>query len=273
VAGATTAERGEDRRETDGSGPRPPRRPLPRLRLPRSPRGRGLAVLLALALALGGFGTWALYGSDWLRIEHTSVSWQDGSPRELTEDQILSAAGVPVGSPMASLDRGAVRDRLLDALPRLRSVDVERAWPDGVTLKVTEREAEALMRSAGGYTEVDEAGVPFAEVARLLPGVPLLELDLADNASLRRFGEDRVRREAVTVAAALPAAVRRETQVIRVVSYDAVTLEFSGGRTVRWGSAEDSAAKAEALTLVMKAAGDATHFDVSVPSAPAVSGS
>ncbi|MGP3970574.1 cell division protein FtsQ/DivIB [Streptomyces sp. 6N223] len=275
MAGATTAERGEERSGTDGSGPPPPprRRPRPRLRLPRSPRRRGLALLLALLLALGGFGTWALYGSDWLRIERVSVSWHDGSPRELTEDQILSAARVPVGSPMASLDRGAVRERLLDALPRLNSVDVVRAWPDGVSLKVTEREAEVLMRSADGYTEVDEGGVPFAEVARALPGVPLLELDLADTAGLRRFGEDRIRREAVAVAAALPDAVRRETRFIRVTSYDAITLELSGGRTVRWGSAEDSAAKADTLVLVMKAAEDATHFDVSVPSAPAVSGS
>jgi cell division protein FtsQ len=137
---------------------------------------------------------------------------------------------------------------------------------------VTEREAKVLMRSTGGYTLVDGGAVPFAEVDEAIPGVPLLELELDQSQSLRRFGEERIRQDAVLVAAALPDAVRRETRVINVTSYDSITLELSGDRTVRWGSAEDSEAKAETLTTVMNAAGDATHFDVSVPSAPAVSG-
>ncbi|MEO3753043.1 FtsQ-type POTRA domain-containing protein [Streptomyces sp. B6B3] len=269
MAGATTAERGGGRGPT-GRVAGPPS-PAPRARR-RLPRRRILVVLLVLALLLGGFGGWALYGSDWLRVERVTVHWTEGGPHQVTEDQILAAARVPVGDPMIALDKDAVRDRLLDALPRVASVAVVRAWPHGVTLKVTERESEVVMRSAGGYTEVDGAGVPFAETDERPPGVPLLELELENSPSLSRFGADRIRREAVGVAAALPPAVRRDTHVIRVASYDSVTLELSGGRTVLWGSPEDSAAKAEALTRVMKAADDATHFDVSVVTAPAASG-
>lgn len=275
MAGTRTAERGEERRLAAGAEPPGPRRRLPAfLRLPRPRRPRGPRALLLLALllaALLGFGGWALYGSPWLRVEQTSVSWRDG-PRQLSERQILAAAEVPVGSPMASLDKGAVRERLLDALPRVASVEVVRDWPHGVSLKVTEREAELVIRSAGGYTEVDRSGVPFAEVARPDPGVPLLEMGLGQSGSRLRFGEDRVLAGAVTVAVALPDAVRREVGAIRVTSYDAVTLELSGNRTVFWGSPEDSAAKADSLTLLLKAAEGATHFDVSVPSAPAASG-
>ncbi|WP_059009106.1 cell division protein FtsQ/DivIB [Streptomyces specialis] len=268
MAGATTAQRGGERRRSD-SGPRtPPRRgprPLPR-------RVRLLLVVLAVTLTVGGFGTWVLYGSDWLRIEQVSVRWDEDSPAKLTEDQVLAAAGVSLGSPMASLDQDAVSDRMLEALPRLASVDVVRAWPHGVSLKVREREAEVLIPDDGAYAEVDADGVRFGEVDEAVAGVPLLELDLDDSPSTRRFGEDRIRAEAVTVAAALPESVRRDTRVIRVTSYDSITLELSDDRTVRWGSAEDSAAKAEALGVVMRAAGDARHFDVSVPSAPAVVG-
>jgi cell division protein FtsQ len=60
---------------------------------------------------------------------------------------------------------------------------------------------------------------------------------------------------------------------VRVRSYDSITLELTGGRTVLWGSGEQEAAKAKSLTALMKAAEDAEHFDVSVPSAPASSGS
>ena len=69
----------------------------------------------------------------------------------------------------------------------------------------------------------------------------------------------------------LPEGLRGSTRVIRVTSYDSITLELAGDRVVRWGSAEESAAKADALEAVMNAAEDATYFDVSAPSAPAAS--
>ncbi|MGK5532909.1 cell division protein FtsQ/DivIB [Streptomyces sp. URMC 129] len=270
MAGATTAQRGGERRQPDSGPPpsarRPRRGPRP---LPRRPRL--LLLVLALTLLVGGFGTWVLYGSDWLRVERVSVHWTEG-PRRLTEDQIVAAAGISLGTPLASLDQEAVADRMLAELPRLASVDVVRGWPNGVSLKVREREAEVLIPDGDRYAEVDADGVRFGEVDEAVAGVPLLDLDLEDSPSTRRFGEDRVRREAVGVAAALPESVRRDTRVIRVTSYDSITLELSGDRTVRWGSAEDSAAKAEALGVVMQAARDARHFDVSVPSAPAVVG-
>ncbi|RKN06103.1 cell division protein FtsQ/DivIB [Streptomyces radicis] len=265
MAGATTAERGGLRRTSD-SGRRPPTR-----RRRWFGRPRLLAVLIVMAALLGGFGTWALYGSDWLRVERVSVRWHEG-PRVLTADQVLEVADVPVGSPMASLDKGAIGDRLLAELPRLASVDVVRGWPHGVALKVTERSPAVLIATGGAFREVDGEGVVFGERAEALPGVPLLELELTESPSLRRFGEDRVRAEAVSVVDALPGSVREDLRVVRVASFDAITLELSGDRVVRWGSAEDSDAKATALAAVMNAADGARHFDVSAPSAPAASG-
>jgi cell division protein FtsQ len=93
------------------------------------------------------------------------------------------------------------------------------------------------------------------------------------SASLRRFGEDRLVREAVRVAGGIPAAVARTTRSVKVRSYDDISLELNDGRTVAWGSSEKGATKARTLTALMKAAPDARHFDVSVPTAPASSGS
>ncbi|WP_103503020.1 MULTISPECIES: cell division protein FtsQ/DivIB [Streptomyces] len=262
-----TAEREREREPLDGeSGPPPSTgRPRRRFRLP----GRGLMVALTvLGVALGGFGIWALYGSQWLRVERVSVSWT-GGPEVLERAEIEEAAAVPLGVPMAALDKGAVRQRVLDRLPRAGEVEVVRAWPNGVGLKVTERQAEVLVPDEAGFVEVDPDGVAFAVVPDAVEGVPMLEMELDSGAGLRRFGEDRIREGAVGVAAALPPAVREETDVIRVRSFDAVLLELSDGRTVLWGSPEHPEAKATALTAVMKAAPEARHFDVSVPSAPA----
>lgn len=279
MAGPTTAERGD--RQQGSSGP-PPARRLGRLRLPRP---RRIVVLAAALVLLAAGSVWVLYGSKWLRVEHVSVS----GTAVLTPAQVRRAAQVTLGEPLASVDTAAVEARLRRELPRIDTVDAVRSWPHGIVLKVTERVPVLLMEKGGsggsegkggkdgGFVEVDDGGVRFATVAQAPKGIPTLRLDLSRSgsaaASLRRFGETRLVREAVGVAGDLPAAVAAQTQVVKVRTYDDITLELSGGRTVQWGSGENGRAKARALKALMKAAPRAGHFDVSVPTAPASSAS
>jgi cell division protein FtsQ len=227
-----------------------------------------IASLLAVATAAAG-GVWLLYWSPWLRMERVSVS----GTRVLTAHQVVEAADIPMNAPLLSVDMGAVAGRLRAGLPRIASVEVVRAWPDGIAVTVTERRPEVLLRTGRGYVEVDGGGVRFGSVRQPPGGVPVVHLEAGNSPSLRRFGADRLRREAVRVATALAEPVRRETRVIRVRSYDSITLELTGGRTVAWGSGEHSAVKSGALAALMKTARDARHFDVTAPRAPAVSGS
>ncbi|MFD9908636.1 cell division protein FtsQ/DivIB [Streptomyces sp. NPDC059063] len=263
MAGAKTAERRRPK-----SGP-----PRPRSRRPRLPRPRTL-IALAVALALvGGGGVWVLYGSPWLRVERVTTS----GTVKLTPDAVLEAADVPLGGPLISVDSGAIEERLRRKLPRIDSVDIVRSWPHGIALKVTERTPVLLVEKGGKFVEVDAKGVRFATVDKAPKGAPLLEL-AADRsgdaaASLRRFGPDRLRREAVRVVADLPGSVAAETRAVKVRSYDSISLELADGRDVAWGSSERGRAKAEALTALMKAVPKARHFDVSVPTAPASSAS
>ncbi|MGW1894821.1 cell division protein FtsQ/DivIB [Streptomyces sp. NPDC002004] len=263
MAGPTTAERGERQRPKSG-----PPRPRPRRRL-RLPGPRVLILLAAAGLALGTGVVWLLYGSPWLRTEHVTVS----GTRVLTPAAVRAAAEAPLGSPLISVDTDAIEGRLRHKLPRIASVDVARSWPHGISLKVLERKPALIVEKGGKYVEVDSSGVRFATVAHAPKGVPALELMPRQSASLRRFGPDRLVREAVHVAADLPQAVARDTRTIRVRSYDSVSLELTGDRIVDWGSSEKGGAKATTLTALMKAAPKARHFDVSVPTAPAVSGS
>ncbi|MGK5694127.1 cell division protein FtsQ/DivIB [Streptomyces sp. URMC 128] len=264
MAGSTTAERGE--RQQESSGPPPVRRL----------RRRHLRVIVILGLALVFLGiptVWLFYGSDWLHAEHVSVS----GTRVLTADQVEAAADVPLGKPLISVDTEAIETRLRQELPRIDSVDVVRSWPHGIDLKVVERTPVLIVQKAGKFVEVDKEGVRFATVSEAPKGVPALELTLSRSssaaASLRRFGEARLVREAVGVARAVPAAVARDTRTVKVRSYDDISLELRDGRTVAWGSSEKGAAKARTLTALMKASSGARYFDVSVPTAPASSGS
>lgn len=233
------------------------------------PRRRALLLVLALAMTLVGFGSWVLYGSPWLRVENVSVT----GTRVLSHADVTRAAAVPLGDPLVGVDKSAVQHRVRAALPRVRDVVAERSWPHGISLTVTERRPALAAESAGKYVEVDARGVRFATVGKQPKGVPLLVLEPRKRASERYFSATRLRQQAARVAASLPPDVHRATRLVRVRSYDDITVELTGDRTVRWGSAERGKAKATALTALLKAAEDATHFDVTAPSAPAASDS
>ncbi|MFI0709323.1 cell division protein FtsQ/DivIB [Streptomyces inhibens] len=271
MAGPTTARRGEKK---SPSGP--PSVPEVRgrrfrwVRIPlRAPGRRGLIIIMVFAALLGAFGVWALYASNWLRVEQVRAS----GTKVLTPREVVGAADAPMNAPLVSVDTDALARRLRARLPRIKTVDVERSWPHTIGLKVTERTPELLMRAGGKFAEVDAEGVRFAIVGAAPKGVPLLEMSVSDSPSLRRFGIDRLRRAAVEVAQDVPSAVHKDVRKVRVRSYDSITLELAGGRTVAWGSSEQGAEKAKVLTALLKAARDGRHFDISVPSAPAVSGS
>ncbi|WKD37471.1 FtsQ-type POTRA domain-containing protein [Streptomyces xanthophaeus] len=231
-------------------------------------RGPVLASLAAAVLLAAG-GTWVLYGSSWLRVEKVTATGME----VLTSEQVLGAAAVPVGAPLVSVDTDEIEGRVRGRLPRIDSVDVVRAWPHGIGLKVTERKPVLLIKKDANFVEVDASGVRFDTVPKAPAGVPVLELNAGRSPSARRFDEERLLHEAVLVAGALPEPIAKETVQVKVGSYDSVVLELTGGRSVTWGSGEQSDAKGRALNALLKAAPKAVHFDVSVPTAPAASGS
>ncbi|MFF1923813.1 cell division protein FtsQ/DivIB [Streptomyces sp. NPDC058221] len=262
MAGPTTAQRGAGQQED--SSDRPPRAGTGKRRMSRR---RLLIVIAAAVLVLGSGVVWALYGSSWLRTEKVRITGVD----VLAPAEVEAAAAVPMGAPLISVDTDAIAGRLRQKLPRIDSVDVVRSWPHGIGLKVTERKPVLLVKKGAKFIEVDAKGVRFATVDKAPGHVPLLELTADQSASLRRFGSDRLVREAVRVAGDLPDAVARDTETVRITSYDSVSLELTRDREVIWGSGEEGAVKAKVLTALMKAAPKAGHFDVSAPTAPAVS--
>ncbi|MFD8211739.1 cell division protein FtsQ/DivIB [Streptomyces sp. NPDC059695] len=265
AAGPTTAEERGTRRPKGSSGrPSGTDARNRRFRVP----GRVLLVALGLVALVAG-GVWALYGSTWFRVERVKTS----GTRVLTPAEVEAVAAVPMGAPLVTVDTDAIEARLRRSLPRIESIDVVRSWPHGIGLKVTERKPVLLVEKGGKFTEVDATGLRFATVDTAPRGVPLLVLDSASSPSLRRFGADRLLREAVRVRGELPAEIARDTRVVRITSYDSVTLELTRGRTVFWGSGEHGPVKARVLTALMKATPKAGHFDVSAPTAPASSGS
>jgi cell division protein FtsQ len=55
---------------------------------------------------------------------------------------------------------------------------------------------------------------------------------------------------------------------VEVHTIDEITLHLQSGRTVLWGSADDSAAKARVVTVLLRHR--ATFYDVSSPGQPVI---
>ena len=213
----------------------------------------GSVLLVVLSVS----GVWLVFSSSTLTVKHVEVQGESF----LSQEQVLAAARVPAGAHLAELDLGAIRTRVAGLAP-VKHVDVSRDWPDGVLIKVTERQAVAVVQIGGRYRAMDSDGVLFRSYAEPPAHMPRV-------VSPATIGSDALA-EAARVIAALPSGLAARVDHAGVRSLDQVTLTMRSGATVLWGSDAESALKAEVLIRLL--AHPARTYDVSVPGQPVTSG-
>lgn len=205
-------------------------------------------VLIATGIYLAGF-------SSLLALRTVRITGLDALDRQ----QVRQAAAAPYGAPLARVDVDAIRTRVA-ALRPVESVRVERHWPHTLQIAVVERTAVyAVPQTPSGYLLVDRYGIAYRSVASAPAKLPRAAIDPAQTALLQPLA---------TVAGALSPDLRRRVDRIQADSRDAIVLQLHNGRTVFWGSAEQSELKAKVITALLKVHG--THYDVSAPGSPAV---
>jgi cell division protein FtsQ len=214
---------------------------------------RTVAVLL-LVLAAGGVLLWLVFASSLLAVSGVKVR----GAAVLDPRTVRRAAAVPLGSPLATVDLDAISARV-KRLHAVRSVDVSRSWPDKVQISVRERDAVAVVERGGRLRGLDEDGVLFRGYLSR-PDLPVIRMGA-------RTGADALA-EAAKVAGALPAELAGRVDYVRVRTVDTISLRLRNGRTVLWGSADDSADKAKVLAVLLEHR--ATLYDVSVPGQPVI---
>lgn len=210
--------------------------------------------LVALVVVGGiGLGGYALWFSSWLTVEQVAVSGAE----QVEPAEIERAAGVPLGEPLARVDLDAISTRV-GSLAIVEEVDVVRGWPHTVEITVVERQAVAVVQIGTGWRGLDEDGVVFRDFGTPPPGLPrVLTASGASSEALR---------EAAAVVTALPADLVPTVDNVSVASVDQIELLLRDGRTVVWGSAEDSEQKARVLEVLLDQ--PARLYDVSVPGNP-----
>jgi cell division protein FtsQ len=251
---------------TPGSGP-----PKPPVKRPRAPdpakprtseakahRRRGLRRLAVLLLAVAGATSlgYLLLFSPVLGASSVEVA----GTRLLTPGEVRNAAAIPAGHPLLRLDTGAVAERIRQ-LPPVLDVQVQRSWPTTVVITVSERTPVAFVNAPTGARLLDPAGIAFASVS--VPPAGLPKLTSADADSTR----------AATSVLTVLAEPRRQVVWAELVEVSAdhtadIHLELRGGRTVRWGSTDASARKADVLAALLTQPGKV--YDVASPDLPTI---
>lgn len=225
-----------------------------RARAARRARRHALLRRAGWVLAAGApfaIAAWVLLGSSWLVVDKVVVT---GASR-LTSAEVLAAAQVRLGTPLARVDTGDVASRVR-ALGPVASVSVSRAWPGTLRVVVTEREPVAAVGSGRTWTLYDGTGAQLG-TATAVPAA-LVRLEVA-----RPGPDDPSTRAALTVLQSLPKALRLKVAVVRAPSAEQVGLVLRDGRRVVWGGASDASAKATALLALLKMKGQV--YDVSSP--------
>lgn len=207
-----------------------------------------VGVLSLVVLAAAG-AVYAVWFSTALDVERVRVV---GAAPQLEPD-VIAAASISVGEPIARVDTASVAQRVTD-IPWVKSVDVRRGWPYEIVIAVAEREAIARTMIAGEAQGVDPEGIVFTPQAPLSDDLVVVT---ADGPALVA---------SVQVLAGLPPEIKERVTRVAATTRDDVRLHLKSGSIVRWGSAQEPDFKAKVLLALLPRR--ARVYDVSAPQLP-----
>ena len=212
-------------------------------------------VVAVLLLGLVAGSVWLVFFSSVLAVSGVQVVGTE----VLDPRVVRRVADVPTGSPLATVDLDAITRRVR-GLPAVKSVDVSRSWPGSVRIDVTERQAVAVVERGSSLRGLDDQGVMFRRYPSRPSSLPVIRMSGRPPADALA--------EAARVAGSLPAAIAAHVDYVEVRTVDTISLRLRNGRTVLWGSADGSAAKARVLAVLLQL--KASMYDVSVPGQPVI---
>jgi cell division protein FtsQ len=189
---------------------------------------------------------------------------------------IVATAGLDGHPPLISVDPGAAAARV-ETLPFIASARVQRHWPDGVTVTVSERVPVAAMAGPGSsWSILDKDGRTLQVVATSPPGLMVLAVHSAGGTvSPSPVGRTLPAgaRDGLTVARTLPRAFSAQVVSVTEAADGTIDLGLNSGLTVVLGTDTDLASKYEDVAAIIAHGSlqGAHTIDVSVPASPAVS--
>ena len=213
---------------------RSPRRrpePMSRFQAPRRPGvlSRLRWLLTVIPILFVAAGTYYVLNSPWLTVQEVRIRGTES----LDQASLIEIAGLE-GRSMFGLPVDGARARLT-SLPQIKSVSIERDWPDGVTITVEERLPAAFWSVAGQTYVVSADGFVLGGGAPDGPAVSIVEV--GNDRSLN-VG-DRVHPDAIALAQRIfkesPRFLGEDVELLEYRAEVGVTAVFHGGMRVTFG--------------------------------------
>ncbi|WP_245822649.1 cell division protein FtsQ/DivIB [Brachybacterium avium] len=182
----------------------------------------------------------------------------------LDEAEIRAVAAPPAEGSVLLLPTGEIAAEV-GAMPGVASVEVERIWPDGARVSITETAPIAVL------TRLDGTSVVVGEDGQELPaaageGETLVPLAVSSGSA----DPDGAAAAMSEVLAEMPTTLRGAVREVSASTRSDVTFELAleggGTKTVVWGDAHDAELKAEVVQALLGQPGSV--IDVSSPVAP-----
>ncbi|MGO1946765.1 cell division protein FtsQ/DivIB [Brachybacterium alimentarium] len=180
------------------------------------------------------------------------------------EDEVRGAVSSDVGDSMVLLPTADIAERVSD-VPGVHDVQVERNWPDGVEVTVTESTPVGLLTTTDGSTVVIGAeGEELPEAAA--EGETLVPLTVEPGAIDPEGAATAMREVLANIPDSLRGSVKEATASSASDVNLVLTLEDGGTKSVVWGDSADAELKAEVVEALLDQPG--SEIDVSSPVAP-----
>lgn len=237
----------------------------PALRLPSA------RALVAVGVVVGFLGLLYLVARETPLFALRTVEVTGAPPA--VRDAVLKAAAAWEGESLVALD-GDELERRLEALPTVRSLRYDRAFPNTLEIAVVPERAAAVVRRGGEAWVVSERGRIIEAIdpdrPQRLPRIRVAAGDLRAGA----FLADERARVAVTAATHLPRRFPVRVRAIRARD-DGVTLVVATDTQVRLGRPSELALKIAVAARVLRSLPKSerlglAYLDVTVPERPVV---
>lgn len=216
----------------------------------QSLRLRRRFLAFALVSALAAFA-WSISYAPWAVYRNVEVA----GASKAQAVQLRPMGQDLMGQPILFSDTAELRAEA-EKLPLVRSAQIERSWTGTLTIRVSERKP-ALRQKVGSQWRLIDRDAVVLGTSTKPPGLP--ELIAKDQPSIKA---------AVAVLTDFP----KELAIVKITAQGTnnVVIYTAEHGTVRWGSAEGGARKAEVLRGLIST--KAKIYDVTAPETPSMAG-
>jgi cell division protein FtsQ len=223
----------------------------------RSLRMRTALVVVAISSVI--FGCVALYKSPLLTVKRVEVV----GTVHVTQQRVRTLALVPADATLIRFPADAVAERVARD-PWVASVTVSRLFPDGMRIRVTEREPVAMVDAGSTFWLVDRTGMVMAKRSVELTASAIVVRDVPglDPKVGRRTSSEPLM-NAIAVLAGVSQRLRSEIGSISAPTIDGTTLYTRDRVEIVFGDATEARTKdALVLTILDEHRGKVVSIDV-----------